>query len=153
MPAFSPSPDLVADLVRQLPGCGPLVAATGAWSKYSADCLVRHLQEAGWAGALALGLDPAAGELVVVAGIGRLRLTPDGQEWLPAAAGGQPQPEPLPAPPELARARLEACAACSRYQNGRCTIAGCGCSGMAQRGNLLSKCPAGKWPVGNVGNL
>ena len=147
MLAGSPLSDLAASLVQRLPECAPLVSANGAWSKYAADCLVRHLLDTGWPGALALGLDPSTVELVIDAGIGRLRLTTDAQDWQPAATGAQPQTTPLTAPPALVAARLEACASCDRYQNDRCSIAGCGCSGMAQRGNLLSRCPMGRWPM------
>ncbi len=141
------------DLVVHLAECAPLVADTGSHSRYAADCLVRHLLAGDplpavtWSRALALGLDPAAAALEVEAGIGFLRITPAAVAWRPVQPrSGPPPPPPLPAPDALRIARLAACHACSRFGDGRCTIAGCGCAGQGTPAALLSKCPMGQWP-------
>jgi hypothetical protein len=135
--------------------------------QFRLDCLVRYLlrSPAGdsadprspadlppaadvWQRALALGLAPAAVDLVVEAGIGRLRITPTEVDWRPVVAPtrAEPSPAPQPAPDPVRIARLAACEACSRFAQGRCTIAGCGCAGQGQPSALFSRCPLGLWP-------
>ncbi len=113
--------------------------------RYSLDCLVRRLLAEGWPLAVALG---ATGPVEIHAGIGTLRLSQSGQEWLPAAP--RPHAVPLPAPPELLTARMVACQACPRWIRGRCEATGCGCSGLGKADNLLSKCPLGSWPSASI---
>jgi hypothetical protein len=147
MPDSSPLSDAAARLVQQLPECAPLVAATGAWSLYAADCLVRHLLEEGWAGALALGWSVDRGDLVVEAGIGYLHLGPMVTEWRPVLPRSplSPTPAAITAPVPLVLARRATCRECPRF-DGHCTIAGCGCAGQGQPEALLSRCPLGRWP-------
>ena len=131
----------------RLPGeCAVFADGAGSEHPHTLDCLVRHLQETGWAGALALGHDPDAGEMVTEAGIGRLRLTPTTAEFTPARQPGPqaPDPQPLPAPPDLAAKRRERCLACPSWAD-RCTVAGCSCAGLGMAERLLSRCPTGRW--------
>lgn len=115
------------------------------------DCLVRALLAAegdAWSRALALGLDPAAGELVVEAGIGWLRITPAAVDWRPVLprSGVSASPAPRSAPDALRIARLAVCEACDRYAGGRCGVAGCGCAGQGTPAALYSRCPLDRWP-------
>jgi hypothetical protein len=105
-----------------------------------------------WSRALALGLEPAADELVIEAGIGRLRLTPTTVEWSPVIAGDKARAtiDRLTAPPDVQAARLAACRACTSYVAERCQIAGCGCAGLGNPAALLSKCPLDLWPSGTA---
>ena len=132
--------------MRLPPECDQQLARYGADHPFTLDCLVRHLQEFGWSGAVALGHDQTVGPLIITAGIGCLTVSPEGVHFQ-SATKPTSVVEPRPAPVDLARARLEACASCSRYEHGRCTVAGCGCSGIGQRSQLNSRCPLGRWPV------
>jgi hypothetical protein len=104
--------------------------------------LVRWLREHGLAGAQSLGITEP---ITITAGIGTLRLGPDGECWEPATKA-TPPPAPLPAPEPLRLARLTACAACDRFRDDRCSVGGCGCAGLGKPERLLSKCPLGRWP-------
>lgn len=138
------APSALLEHVRE---CAGQVAIHGTASRYSLDCLVRHLQATGWPGALALGHDTSQ-PLTITAGIGTLTLTPTTIEFTPARTPKPQadQPKPLPAPPDLVAARLDVCRACSSWSVDRCTIAGCGCTGLGQTQNLFSRCPTGNWP-------
>lgn len=138
------SPDHLAEA---LPRCTDPVARYGAGHPFALDCLVRHLLDTGWPGALALGHDPAAGELVIQAGIGCLRVGPEAMVYQ-SAAKPVPGAEPRPAPPALAAARLSACGGCSSWADGRCSAAGCGCAGLGRADLLSSRCPLGRWTQG-----
>lgn len=126
--------------------CDGFAAERGIDHRYTLDCLSRHLQSTGWSGALELGHDPAAGDLVLAAGIGLLTVSASGVTFVPARAGTTPadQPKPLPAPPDLAERRLEACRACSSWSD-RCSVAGCACAGLGIAERLHSRCPRGIW--------
>ena len=121
-----------------LAGCPP------AQDRHRLDCLARWLIANGWQGAQRIG---ATEPLEIRAGIGLLRIGPDGEDWQPATkATARPEPEPLPAPEPLRAARLAMCATCDRYSSGRCDVGGCGCAGMGKAERLFSKCPLGRWP-------
>lgn len=122
---------------------------------YALDCLIRYLlagEEGGTAGSAepwqrlaALGF--AGDELVIEAGIGRLRLTPTTVDWQPVQPrSATTSPQPLPASEALRIERQVICRTCSRYAD-RCTLAGCGCSGLGNPAAALSRCPLGLWPV------
>ncbi len=131
----SASPDLLA--LATLAGCPP------AQDRHRLDCLVRWLRAHGWAGALTLGITEP---LTITAGIGTLRLGPEGECWEPAAKPTPPAP-PQPSPEPLRLARIAACAACDRFRDDRCTVSGCGCTGLGKPERMFSKCPLGRWVV------
>lgn len=130
------APSALLDLAARA-GCPP------AQDRHRLDCLARWLRTHGWAGAESLGITEP---VIVTAGIGTLRIGPDGQCWEPATHAAPP-PAPLPAPEPLRLARAAACAACDRFRADHCTVAGCGCAGLGKPANLLSRCPLGKWPT------
>jgi hypothetical protein len=139
----SPLPDLSTSA-----NCPP------AQDRHRLDCLVRYLLAdnqgtAAWSRALVLGLDPTAEELLIEAGIGRLKITPTETNWQPVipTAPHAPSPPPIPAPDPLRIARAAVCQTCPRHDGHRCTVAGCGCAGQGTRGALFSKCPMGLWPT------
>jgi hypothetical protein len=115
--------------------------------QYALDCLVRHLLDAGWPGALALGW--TGDDLTIDAGIGSLYLSATKKTWTPTAKG-TPPPAPLPADPAITPARQAACDNCNRYESGKCQVAGCGCAGQGNPSVRFSKCPLGKWPTESV---
>jgi hypothetical protein len=134
-------PDLI-NLAMSIAICDRLLRDTGQ-ERYALDCLVRHLLEAGWPGAIALGWQ--GDELKIEAGIGTLYLSATQQKWTPTVKG-TPPPQPKPAPPDLVAIRQATCATCPRYESGRCQVAGCGCAGQGTPTALYSKCPLGLWP-------
>jgi hypothetical protein len=136
------------DLIKisnHLKVCLKLLEDTGH-ERYALDCLVRHLLETGWPGAIALGW--TGEDIKIEAGIGTLQLSATKQIWTPTAKGTPPPPAPIPipAPPDLAASRQAVCATCPRYESGRCQVAGCGCAGQGTPATLYSKCPLGLWP-------
>lgn len=125
-----------------------------ALARHQFDCLVRYLLTddqgaSAWFRALELGLDPTAKELIIEAGIGRLKITSTETNWQPVIpnAPHASSPPPLPAPDPLRIARTAVCQTCPRHDGHRCTVAGCGCAGQGTPSALFSKCPKGLWPL------
>jgi hypothetical protein len=102
---------------------------------YVADCLVRHLLEHGWQAAIDLGWPE--NEIIIKAGIGTLKLSATEQSWSPTI----PTPTTLKADPETIRNRLQTCSKCDRYDNSRCTVAGCNCTGQGFAERKFAQCP------------
>jgi hypothetical protein len=125
-------------------------AVTGWDSPYTADSIVRYYQSrtlADWQ----RDTGDQSPSVEIVAGIGVLTLTQAATQFTPRHGTTPPPPAPLPAPPDLLTSRLATCTTCDRWQpatptaEARCTIAGCGCTGLANASRLSSKCPLGKW--------
>jgi hypothetical protein len=120
-------------------------AAVCGWdSPYAADSVVRYYQGrtlADWR----RDTGDTADRVVISAGIGELILDERGTRFTPRMPGMMPPPGLIPAPPTLIAARLEACRACERWRDDRCTVAGCACSGMGRPEWRSSRCPLERW--------
>ena len=123
------------------------VEATGPASACTADAILRRYQTRhldAWC--RDLGLAPCPEEATIAARLGTLVLRNGGTQFTPAQEQAAPPPAaPLPAPGDLADHRRQRCGNCSRWQAGRCGVAGCACTGRGQPDRLLSRCPEGQW--------
>jgi hypothetical protein len=108
---------------------------------YVGDHLIRHYQPLGLAAYLRdTGQPDTIQEAEIIGGIGRLVLRADGNDtWEPTITNR------VDAPESVISKRTETCAACTSFVDGRCSIAGCGCSGFGHVRSKYSKCPTGKW--------
>ena len=163
MMAHSLSPDSCRRLASHGP-CAAILAAKGAESVYLRDCLVRQYQAVPWSRLQAeLSLESEVQEVWLEAGIGTLVLRPGGTQFFPSLPpAAVPQAvtqsdrsgelglppvaeEPRAAPAAVVTARLRICAACPRWMERRCTVAGCAWAGLGQPANRFSRCPEGRW--------
>ncbi len=142
--ARSPSSEELAHLAA----CQSIVAHKGVGSPYVADCVVRAYQAhhvSALYGDLGWTCDENS-EVLIIAGIGTLRMAWKGNSFIAAPASRAP----LIAAPRAADAstrdqRMEACRACTHHRDGRCSMAGCGCAGLGSPNHAYSRCPIGTW--------
>jgi hypothetical protein len=126
--------------------CESLTNKYGPDSKYTKDCQIRAIKDLPYEAAAQLLNYNGPPPIIIEAGIGKLYLSPTETKWEPAVKG-QPSPPPLPADTAIAQSRQSVCDTCSRYESGKCQVAGCGCAGQGKPSVRFSKCPLGLWPV------